>query len=129
VASQTVVERFQVVEDGRSCALTCGPGRAVEELGLEGSEEALGGCIVEAGPGSTDARANAIGGQLADVRRAQILTGFKGSSQHLRKEMRCLDQSGDGQIGHSEPECSRQVVRRLPVERTGNASGRPLPRA
>ena len=65
----------------------------------------------------------------AAPRRTCVHTGFKGSSQHLRKEMRCLDQSGDGPIGHSEPECSRQVVHRLPVERTGNASGRQLPRA
>ena len=85
--------------------------------------------FVETSTWSADAGANAMAGELADIRGAQILTGFNGSSQHLRKEMRCLDQSGDGPIGHSEPECSRQVVHRLPVERTGNASGRQLPRA
>ena len=55
-------------------------------------------------------------------------TEFKESSQRCRMELRCNDASGD-QIVHYEPECSRQVVHRLPVERSGNASGLALPRA
>jgi putative transposase len=55
--------------------------------------------------------------------------GFKGSSQHCRKELRCTNQSGDDQIGRYEPGCDRQVVRQSLVGRIGNVSGRQSPEA
>jgi putative transposase len=51
-------------------------------------------------------------------------TGFKGSSQQCRQELRCNSTDGGHPIGHNEPECGRQVVRRWHVEKIGNASGR-----
>jgi putative transposase len=58
-----------------------------------------------------------------------VQTGFKGSSQHRSQELRCSNANVGAQIAHNEPECSLQAVRRWPVARTGNASGRRLPRA
>jgi putative transposase len=56
-------------------------------------------------------------------------TGFKGSSQHLPKEMRCLNQSDGGRIGHYALECIHPVVHRWHVERIGKVSGRRLLKA
>jgi transposase InsO family protein len=54
--------------------------------------------------------------------------GFKESSQHCRQELRCHNTNVAAQIGHCEPVCGRRVVRQLPVESIGNASGRQSPR-
>jgi hypothetical protein len=62
--------------------------------------------------------------QQADVRRAQVLTGFKGSLQRCGQELRWNSTDGGHPIGHNEPECGRQVVRRWRVEKIDNASGR-----
>jgi transposase InsO family protein len=54
-------------------------------------------------------------------------TGFNRSSQHCHKELRCNNPSGVRRIGRYEPDCGHQVVRRRPVGKIGNASGRQLP--
>jgi putative transposase len=53
-----------------------------------------------------------------------VQTGFNGSSQHCRQELRCNSTNVGARIAHFAPECSRQVVRRWRVEKIGNASGR-----
>jgi transposase InsO family protein len=57
------------------------------------------------------------------------LTGFKGSSQHCRVELRWVNQNGGTLTGPYAPECTRRVVHRWHVERIGNASGQQSPRA
>jgi putative transposase len=52
-----------------------------------------------------------------------VHTGFKGSSQRCRQELRCNSTNVGARIAHFAPECSRQVVRRWRVEKIGNASG------
>jgi putative transposase len=58
-----------------------------------------------------------------------VQTGFKGSSQHRRQELRCSNGNVGAQIVHFGPGCSRPVVPRRRVARIANASGRALPRA
>jgi transposase InsO family protein len=58
-----------------------------------------------------------------------VQTGFKESSQRCSQELRWQNPSGGAQIAHYGPECSHQGVHRWHVERTGNASGRQLPKA
>jgi putative transposase len=58
-----------------------------------------------------------------------VLTRFKGSLQHRRVELLWINQNGGSLTGPYEPECTHQVAHRWHVERTGNGSGRRLPKA
>src|SRR5215204_7605715 len=82
MAALAVVEGLDVLEDGRLCLLPGGPGLAVEQLGLEGGEEALGDGIVPTGAGATDALAQVVVGEPVGVGPGQILGEFNRSSQH-----------------------------------------------
>jgi len=51
MAALAIVEDLDVLEDGGSRVLAGGPGLAMEQLGLEGGEEALGDGVVPQVPG------------------------------------------------------------------------------
>src|SRR5215212_721413 len=84
MAALAVVEGLDVLEDGRLCLLPGGPGLTVEQLGLEGGEEALGDGVVPTGAGATDALAQVVGSQPVGV----------GTGQVLGAPIRVVDQAG-----------------------------------
>src|SRR5215208_703760 len=74
MTSLAVVKGLHILEDRRLGVLTGGPGGAVQQLGLECREEALGHRVIPARAWSTDARDDAVSGELADVGGAEVLT-------------------------------------------------------
>ena len=56
-------------------------------------------------------------------------TGFKGSLQRRRQELRCNHTNVGAQIAQCELGCTHRVVHRWPAERIGSASGQRSPRA
>jgi hypothetical protein len=56
VATQRVVERLDVAEDGESCLVSCPPASLFDELGLDGGYEALCQRVVEGVTAAAHAR-------------------------------------------------------------------------
>jgi len=90
-----------------------------DHLRTELATDALQMALVSRRPGAGLIHHSDHGGQA----------GFKGSSQQCRQELRCNSTNVGARIGHFEPECGRQVVRRWRAEKIGNASGRQSRRA
>ena len=67
VAAEPVVKALHVMEGGRPGVLTGGPDGALNKLGFECGEEALGGRIVETCAWATDTGASAVAGEQADI--------------------------------------------------------------
>src|SRR4051794_40310205 len=85
MAALAIVEGLDVLEDRGPGLLPGGPALAVEQLGLEGGEEALGDGVVPAGAGAADALADLPVGQPARV----------GVGEVLGAPVRMMDQAGD----------------------------------
>jgi hypothetical protein len=68
-----------------------------------------------------------------DEQPSQVFDGehteIKRSSQHRYRESRCFNQREGDQIARCEPGCTHRVVHPWHVERIGNVSGSPSPRA
>src|SRR5688500_13056562 len=94
MAALAVVEDLDVLEDSGSGLLPGGPGLAVQQLGVEGGEEALSDRVVPARAGMADALAQVVSSQPVGVGTGQILPGFKGSSQHRLPDVRIGNRSG-----------------------------------
>src|SRR5918996_3910789 len=73
MAALAVVEGLDVLEDGGPGLLPGGPTLAMEQLGLEGGEEALGDGVVPAGAGAADALADVLLGQAGRVGVGEVL--------------------------------------------------------
>src|SRR5688500_8209655 len=73
MAALAVVEDLDVLEDSGSGLLPGGPGLAVQQLGLEGGEEALSDRVVPARAGMADALAQVVSSQPVGVGTGQIL--------------------------------------------------------
>src|SRR5918997_256153 len=73
MAALAVVEGLDVVEDGGPGLLAGPPGLSVEQLGLEGGEEALGDGVVPTGAGAADALADLPVGQAGGVGVGEVL--------------------------------------------------------
>jgi hypothetical protein len=86
VTPETVVEAFDVVEDGRLGVLTGWPHSAVQELRFERGEETFGRGVIKAGTWATNARADTVCGELAYV----------GGTEVLAAAIRVMDQTGSG---------------------------------
>src|SRR6188508_2522263 len=73
MAALAIVEGLDVLEDGGPGLLAGGPGLAMEQLGLEGGEEALGDGVVPTGAGTADALPQVLVGQPVGVGAGQVL--------------------------------------------------------
>ena len=124
-----VVPAGDELKDGQLRVAAGWPHVAVDQFGLERGKEALGHGVVPACTWPTDALAYVMSRQQFAVGGAGVLTGFKGTLQHRRVELLWVNQNGGSLTGPYEPECTHQVAHRWHVERTGNGSGRPLPKA
>ena len=114
VQSGAVVGAFDEVNDCRSRGLMCWPGVAMQELFFEGGEKALGHSVIPAGSWVAQTQAGAMCSEHVTVCGSGVLTGFKGSSQHCRQELRCNSTNVGARIAHFAPECSPPVFfRRL----------------
>src|SRR5215216_3189480 len=125
VPPEAVVEPFDVLKDGRPGVLASRPDGAVNQLGLQRGEEALGSRIVPASARAADAGANAVAGEHADVGGAQILTAsvrmvdesncwLTAGQRHVERVRGQLgaEMVGEGPAHHAPAECiqnDRQV--------------------
>src|SRR5829696_3816340 len=73
MATLAVVEALVVLEDGGLGLLSGGPALSVQQLGLEGGEEALSDGVVPARAGMADALAQVVSSQPVGVGPGQIL--------------------------------------------------------
>ena len=83
VAALAIVEALDVLEDGARRIGTRRPTAPVQEVEIQGREEALRHSVVPAVARSTETRANAVALEHPRVRLGRVLAEFKGSSQQL----------------------------------------------
>jgi hypothetical protein len=89
MAALAVVEDLDVLEDSGPGLLPGGPVLAVEQLGLEGGEEALGDGVVPAGAGAADALAGVPVGQPGRVGAGEVLGAAVGVVDLARESSAC----------------------------------------
>src|SRR5262245_40203210 len=78
VPALAVVEDLDEVEDRRPCLLAGRPGEAVDELDLEGGEEALGDGVIPAGARPAEALGDAVAGEEPGVVGGGVLAAAIG---------------------------------------------------
>jgi hypothetical protein len=123
MAADTIVEAFDVLEEGEPRLASRAVVSMVDPLGLERMEEALCDGVVETLCGTAHAAERAVLVEQVLVLRGSVLGGFKGSSQQLEGALR-WGQNVDGRIVHNELGCVHRVVRRLRDASIGNGSGK-----
>ena len=94
--SARVVPALDVLEDGASKSGSRRPSAGIDELALDGGEEALGHCIVPALALAPDREDDAVGpGQLGKV-TARILTAPVGMKDHAPLWCTVGERHGEG---------------------------------